>query len=88
MSYKLPVPLKNSPLIRVCHAALQIMFTASILLFSNEREGIPVHLIHMLDECVEIPQLGIIRSLNVHISGALLIWEYTKQHAFKTSEDT
>lgn len=31
------------------------------------------------DICVEIPQLGIIRSLNVHVSGAICIWEYTKQ---------
>lgn len=30
----------------------------------------------MVDTCIEIPQLGIIRSLNVHVSGSLLIWEY------------
>ncbi len=46
----------------------------------NEKEGIPVELIQLLDVCVEIPQRGIIRSLNVHVSGALLIWEYTRQH--------
>ena len=34
----------------------------------------------MLDVCVEIPQQGVIRSLNVHVSAALLIWEYTRQH--------
>ena len=45
----------------------------------NERGGIPVELIQLLDICVEIPQLGIVRSLNVHVSGALLIWEYTRQ---------
>ena len=44
--------------------------------------GIPVDLIQILDECVEIPQVGIIRSLNVHISGAIMIWEYCKQHVF------
>ena len=32
-----------------------------------------------LDVCVEIPQLGIIRSLNVHVCGALIVWEYTRQ---------
>lgn len=47
---------------------------------SNEREGIPVEVIHLLDDCVEIPQFGVIRSLNVHVSGAVMIWEYTKQH--------
>lgn len=51
----------------------------SLLLLGNEREGIPVELIQMLDVCVEIPQVGIIRSLNVHVSGALLVWEYTRQ---------
>ena len=46
----------------------------------NEREGIPVDLIHHLDQCVEIPQLGLVRSLNVHVSGALMVWEFAKQH--------
>ena len=39
-----------------------------------------MELIHLLDECVEIPQFGVIRSLNVHVSGAIVVWEYTKQH--------
>ena len=51
----------------------------ALLLLGNEKEGIPADLIQLLDECVEIPQVGIIRSLNVHVSGALLIWEYTRQ---------
>ncbi|XP_053768390.1 probable methyltransferase TARBP1 isoform X2 [Desmodus rotundus] len=51
----------------------------SLLLLGNEREGIPVSLIQQLDVCVEIPQQGIVRSLNVHVSGALLVWEYTRQ---------
>ncbi|KAI8482105.1 Tar (HIV-1) RNA binding protein 1 [Branchiostoma belcheri] len=55
----------------------------SLLLLGNEKEGIPVELIHQLDVCVEIPQQGIVRSLNVHVSGALLIWEYTRQQIIK-----
>lgn len=51
----------------------------TLLLLGNEKEGIPVDLIQMLDVCVEIPQVGIIRSLNVHVSGALIVWEYTRQ---------
>jgi tRNA G18 (ribose-2'-O)-methylase SpoU len=51
----------------------------SLLLLGNEREGIPAKLLSLLDDCIEIPQLGIIRSLNVHVSGALLVWEYTQQ---------
>jgi tRNA G18 (ribose-2'-O)-methylase SpoU len=34
----------------------------------------------VLDHIVEIPQFGIVRSLNVHVSGALIVWEYIKQH--------
>jgi tRNA G18 (ribose-2'-O)-methylase SpoU len=52
----------------------------TLLLLGNEREGIPVDLIHHLEECVEIPQLGLVRSLNVHVSGALMVWEFAKQH--------
>ncbi|KAG8444525.1 hypothetical protein GDO86_009620 [Hymenochirus boettgeri] len=55
----------------------------SLLILGNEREGIPANLIQHLDVCVEIPQQGIIRSLNVHVSGAVLIWEYTKQQIIK-----
>jgi tRNA guanosine-2'-O-methyltransferase len=51
----------------------------TILLLGREKEGIPVELLQAVDQCVEIPQLGIIRSLNVHVSGAIAIWEVTKQ---------
>ena len=53
---------------------------STVLVLGNEKAGIPVDIIQLLDECVEIPQHGIIRSLNVHVSGALLIWEYSRQH--------
>ncbi|OQR68286.1 hypothetical protein BIW11_04588 [Tropilaelaps mercedesae] len=52
----------------------------SLLLLGNEKEGLPLHLIHKVDHCVEIPQQGVIRSLNVHVSAALLVWEFRKQH--------
>ncbi|KAM9382300.1 LOW QUALITY PROTEIN: putative methyltransferase TARBP1 [Phaethornis superciliosus] len=58
----------------------------SLLLLGNEHQGIPANLIHHLDVCVEIPQQGIIRSLNVHVSGALLIWEYTRQQVIKQKQ--
>ena len=51
----------------------------TILLLGKEKEGIPVEYLQAVDQCVEIPQLGIIRSLNVHVSGALAIWEFTRQ---------
>lgn len=49
------------------------------VLYRNEKEGIPADLISLLDVCVEIPQQGVIRSLNVHVSGAILVWEYRRQ---------
>ena len=33
----------------------------------------------LCDVCVEIPQLGVVRSLNVHVSGALAIWHFARQ---------
>ena len=56
----------------------------TVLLLGREKTGIPSRFIHMLDACVEIPQLGIIRSLNVHVSGALMVWEYTRQQILKS----
>lgn len=50
-----------------------------MLVLGREKEGIPIDIIQMLHACVEIPQLGVIRSLNVHVSGAIAIWEYTRQ---------
>ncbi|XP_014671014.1 PREDICTED: probable methyltransferase TARBP1 [Priapulus caudatus] len=52
----------------------------TLVLLGNEKEGIPVKLIQLLDACVEVPQWGVVRSLNVHVSGALFVWEYTRQH--------
>ena len=49
------------------------------LLLGNEKEGIPVELIQLVDYCVEIPQSGLIRSFNVHVTGALVLWEYVRQ---------
>jgi tRNA guanosine-2'-O-methyltransferase len=51
-----------------------------VMLLGKEKEGIPQEFLALLDECIEIPQFGVIRSLNVHVSGALCLWEYTKQH--------
>jgi tRNA guanosine-2'-O-methyltransferase len=56
----------------------------TVLLLGKEKEGIPVEYIHVVDQCLEIPQYGVIRSLNVHVSGAIAIWEYTKQQHTST----
>lgn len=52
-----------------------------------EGKGVPAPLIPLLDVCVEIPQYGLIRSLNVHVTGAIAMYEYTRQHLMgKTHE--
>jgi len=56
----------------------------TVLLLGKEKEGIPVEYLQAVDQCVEIPQLGIIRSLNVHVSGAIAIWEHTKQRKIES----
>lgn len=56
----------------------------TVLLLGKEKEGIPIEFLQAVDQCLEIPQLGMIRSLNVHVSGAITIWEFTKQQQFTT----
>lgn len=51
----------------------------TVLLLGREKEGIPAPLLSVLHATVEIPQLGLIRSLNVHVSGAIAAYEFTRQ---------
>lgn len=51
----------------------------TVLVLGREKEGIPAHLLARLQATVEIPQLGLIRSLNVHVSGAIAAYEFTRQ---------
>ncbi|KAI8643710.1 hypothetical protein BD408DRAFT_341945 [Parasitella parasitica] len=57
-----------------------------VLLLGKERQGVPADLLQMLDVTIEIPQYGITRSLNVHVSGAICIYEYTKQMHWKQQQ--
>uniref|UniRef100_H3HCL1 Kinesin motor domain-containing protein n=1 Tax=Phytophthora ramorum TaxID=164328 RepID=H3HCL1_PHYRM len=38
-----------------------------VLVLGREKEGIPVDVLQLVDVCVEIPQFGLVRSLNVHV---------------------
>ena len=49
------------------------------LVLGSEREGVPAEILHQVDDCVEIPQFGMIRSLNVHVTGSLILWEARRQ---------
>ena len=51
-----------------------------VLVLGREKEGLPAEIISMLDHTIEIPQLGLIRSLNVHVSGAIALYEYRRQN--------
>ncbi|KAJ6649786.1 putative methyltransferase TARBP1 [Pseudolycoriella hygida] len=43
----------------------------TVLLLGSEKDGIPANLLSVLDVAVEIPQFGVVRSLNVHVSPLL-----------------
>ena len=49
-----------------------------VLVLGNEKEGIPQEIIDLIDNCVIINQFGEVRSLNVHVSAAIMIWECVK----------
>ncbi|KAM3963776.1 putative methyltransferase TARBP1 [Aphomia sociella] len=52
----------------------------TLLLLGHEKEGVPCDLLPLMDHCVEIPQQGVVRSLNVHVTAAIFIWEYARQN--------
>ncbi|EGD75495.1 hypothetical protein PTSG_06570 [Salpingoeca rosetta] len=54
----------------------------TVLLLGDEAKGIPADLLTETDVNVEIPQKGVTRSLNVHVSASLLIYKYAEQHVF------
>lgn len=54
--------------------------TRAVLLLGREKEGVPADFLAEVDLCVEIPQYGVTRSLNVHVSAALFIWEMTRRN--------
>lgn len=52
----------------------------SLLLLGKEREGIPGDLLAELDFCVEIKQVGMIRSMNIQTATAVVVHAYSSQH--------
>lgn len=49
------------------------------LVLGRENSGLPLEVIGEMDVCCEIPQQGVLRSLNAHVSGAIILAEYTRQ---------
>lgn len=54
-----------------------------VLVLGNETMGIPPEILHVVDDCIEIPQNGMIRSLNVHVCGSIVLWESRRQLLLK-----
>lgn len=52
----------------------------SLILLGREREGIPGDLLAELDFCVEIKQVGIVRSMNIQTATAIIVHAYSTQH--------
>lgn len=52
----------------------------TVLVLGRELTGIPTNLLLACDAVVEIPQWGMVESLNVQTAGAIAVWEYIRQH--------
>lgn len=49
------------------------------LVFGNEVKGLEEDALPLLDECLEIPQLGTKHSLNVSVCVGIIVWELFRQ---------
>jgi len=52
----------------------------SLILLGKEKEGVPGDLLAELDFCVEIKQVGVIRSMNIQTATAVIVHAYSVQH--------
>ncbi|KAF2238997.1 hypothetical protein EV356DRAFT_504350 [Viridothelium virens] len=53
------------------------------LVLGSEKEGIPAWILKECDACIEIPQIGVTRSLNVQTAAAAVLYEYTRLNRIK-----
>ena len=52
----------------------------SLIVLGREREGIPAKILSVLDFCVVIKQVGIVRSMNIQTATAVIVHAYSIQH--------
>ncbi len=52
------------------------------LVFGNEVNGVAQEVVNLCDGAIEIPQQGTKHSLNVSVSGGVVLWEFFRQMAF------
>jgi 23S rRNA (guanosine2251-2'-O)-methyltransferase len=49
------------------------------VVLGNEVKGVQQSVVDMCDGCIEIPQFGTKHSLNVSVTGGIIIWEFFKK---------
>ena len=49
------------------------------VVLGNEVKGVRQDVVDMSDGCLEIPQFGTKHSLNVSITGGIVVWEFAKR---------
>lgn len=52
----------------------------SLILLGKEKEGVPGELLAELDTCVEIKQVGVVRSMNIQTATAVIVHAYSSQN--------
>ena len=52
--------------------------TKYALVFGNEVEGVSQEVVDLCDSAIEIPQLGTKHSLNVSVSGGVVLWKFVE----------
>jgi tRNA guanosine-2'-O-methyltransferase len=50
-----------------------------VLVLGAEGTGCPAHVLALADVCIEIPQHGLVRSLNVASTGSIVMFEFARQ---------
>ena len=51
------------------------------VIFGNEVKGVQQSVVDMCDNCIEIPQFGTKHSLNVSVTGGIVIWDFFRNFA-------
>jgi len=51
------------------------------VIFGNEVKGVKQSVVDMCDNCIEIPQFGTKHSLNVSVTGGIVIWDFFRNFA-------
>jgi tRNA G18 (ribose-2'-O)-methylase SpoU len=44
--------------------------------FGNEVTGLDDAILHLLDDCIEIPQFGTKHSFNISVTAGIVLWDY------------